>query len=346
MSGYALPIQRLIKELSRFPGIGEKTAARLTNYILHVSAEDARRLAETILDVKDKIRLCSVCFNLADGELCNVCADPARNRGLICVVEEPDSLIALETSGGYRGVYHVLHGALSPLDGIGPEQLRIRELLDRVAAYPVEEVIVATNPSVPGETTALLISKLLKERSVKVTRIALGVHYPSDVVGGWLAGMAVVLPAGLAYRFFNPGDDNLELIMVVEEIPAGFVPNERMSVGDYRPTLPSVGMHWSHIGRGFTWDTPPKFANPMGFAAVSIDKFDIAQPHVHGPGCEEIWCQLQGTSLLLFGNRLLRQEPGEAFLVPPNKKVPHSSINPSDGPMLWLYMGTRRDQVR
>ena len=160
------------------------------------------------------------------------------------------------------------------------------------------------------------------------------------------AGMAVVLPAGLAYRFFNPGDDNLELIMVVEEIPAGFVPNERMSVGDYRPTLPSVGMHWSHIGRGFTWDTPPKFANPMGFAAVSIDKFDIAQPHVHGPGCEEIWCQLQGTSLLLFGNRLLRQEPGEAFLVPPNKKVPHSSINPSDGPMLWLYMGNRHDQVR
>jgi len=159
-------------------------------------------------------------------------------------------------------------------------------------------------------------------------------------------GMAVVLPAGLAYRFFNPGEDNLELIMVVEEVPAGFVPNERMSVGDYRGTLPSVGMHWAHIGRGFTWDRPPKFANPMGFAAVSIDKFDIAQPHVHGPGCEEIWCQLQGTSLLLFGNRLLRQEPGEAFLVPPNKKVPHCSINPSDGPMLWLYMGNRRDQAR
>jgi mannose-6-phosphate isomerase-like protein (cupin superfamily) len=159
-------------------------------------------------------------------------------------------------------------------------------------------------------------------------------------------GMAVVLPAGLAYRFFNPNEDNLELIMVVEEIPAGFVPNARISVGDYRKTLPSVGMHWAHIGRGFAWDTPPKFANPMGFAAVSIDTFDIAQPHVHGPGCEEIWCQLQGTSLLLFGNRLFRQEPGEAFLVPPNKKVPHSSINPSDGPMLWLYMGNRHDQVR
>ncbi len=159
-------------------------------------------------------------------------------------------------------------------------------------------------------------------------------------------GMAVFLPAGLAYRFFNPGEDDLELIMVAEEIPAGFVPNDRMSVGDYRTTLPSVGMHWAHIGRGFTWDTAPKFANPMGFAAVSIDKFDIAQPHVHGAGCEEIWCQLQGTSLLLFGNRLLKQEPGEAFLVPPNKKVPHSSINPSDGPMMWLYMGNRHDQVK
>jgi mannose-6-phosphate isomerase-like protein (cupin superfamily) len=159
-------------------------------------------------------------------------------------------------------------------------------------------------------------------------------------------GMAVVLPAGLSYRFSNPHDANFEAIMVVEDVPAGFVPNDRMSVGDYRVTEPSVGMHWAHIGRGFTWDTPPKFSNPVGFAAVSIDKFDIAQPHVHGPGCEEVWCQLHGTSLLLFGNRLMRQEPGEAFLVPPNRKVPHSSINPTDGPMLWLYMGNRHDQVK
>jgi mannose-6-phosphate isomerase-like protein (cupin superfamily) len=159
-------------------------------------------------------------------------------------------------------------------------------------------------------------------------------------------GMAVVLPAGLSYRFFNPHDDSLELIMVVEDVPAGFAPNAKISVGDYRKTLPSVGMHWAHIGRGFTWDTAPKFVNPMGFAAVSIDKFDMAQPHMHGPGCEEVWCQLQGTSLLLFGNRLMKQEPGEAFLIPPNRKVPHSSINPSDEPMLWLYMGNRHDQVR
>jgi recombination protein RecR len=181
MSGYALPIKRLIKELSRLPGIGEKTAARLAAHILRSSSEDARRLAESILDVKLKIRLCSVCFNLAEGEICEICADAGRNREIVCVVEEPDSLIALEESGEYRGVYHVLHGALSPLDGIGPEQLRLRELLARIAAHPVEEVIVATNPSVAGETTALMISKLLKERSVKVTRIALGIPVGGDL---------------------------------------------------------------------------------------------------------------------------------------------------------------------
>jgi recombination protein RecR len=181
MSGYALPIKRLIKELSRLPGIGEKTAARLAAHILRSSGEDARRLAESILDVKLKIRLCSVCFNLAEGEICEICADAGRNREIVCVVEEPDSLVALEESGEYRGVYHVLHGALSPLDGIGPEQLRLRELLARIAAHPVEEVIVATNPSVAGETTALMISKLLKERSVKVTRIALGIPVGGDL---------------------------------------------------------------------------------------------------------------------------------------------------------------------
>ncbi|MDP1992374.1 MAG: recombination mediator RecR [Syntrophales bacterium] len=181
MSGYALPIKRLIKELSRLPGIGEKTAARLVAHILRSSDEDARRLAESILDVKLKIRLCSVCFNLAEGEICEICADAGRNRELVCIVEEPDSLIALEESGEYRGVYHVLHGALSPLDGIGPEQLRIRELLARIAAHPVAEVIVATNPSVAGETTALMISKLLKERGVMVTRIALGIPVGGDL---------------------------------------------------------------------------------------------------------------------------------------------------------------------
>jgi recombination protein RecR len=181
MRGYALPIKRLITELSHLPGIGEKTASRLATHILRASDEDARRLAESILDVKRKIRFCSVCFNLAEGNLCDVCTDTSRNREIICVVEEPDSLIALEESGQYHGVYHVLHGALSPLDGIGPEQLRIRELMDRIANHSIAEVIVATNPSVAGESTALLIAKLLKDRGVKVTRIALGVPVGGDL---------------------------------------------------------------------------------------------------------------------------------------------------------------------
>jgi mannose-6-phosphate isomerase-like protein (cupin superfamily) len=158
-------------------------------------------------------------------------------------------------------------------------------------------------------------------------------------------GFAVAVPAGLEYRFLNPREDQLEMILVVEEIPAGFVPNTELSVGSYHDSVPNVGMHWAHIGRGIVYDVPPKFANPMGFAAVSIDNFDIAQPHVHGPGCEEVWCQVKGKSLLLFGNRLLWQEPGEAFLIPPNNKVPHSSINHTGEHMLWLYLGNRHDKA-
>jgi mannose-6-phosphate isomerase-like protein (cupin superfamily) len=158
-------------------------------------------------------------------------------------------------------------------------------------------------------------------------------------------GTAVFVPAGLEYHFSNPADAALEMIMVVEEITPGFVPNKEISVGSYHNSIPNIGMHWAHIGRGFNYDVVPKFANPVGFAIVSIDKFDIAQPHVHGPGCEEIWCQLKGKSLLLFGNRLLWQEPGEAFLIPPNNKVPHGSINHTDEPMLWLYMGNRHDRL-
>lgn len=159
-------------------------------------------------------------------------------------------------------------------------------------------------------------------------------------------GTAVVIPAGLEYRFFNPSEESLEMILVIEEIGADFVPNKEMSVGSYHDSLPNVGMHWAHIGRGFIYDVPPKFANPMGLAVVSIDNFDIAQPHVHGPGCEEVWCQLKGKSLLFFGNRLLWQEPGEAFLIPPNNKVPHCSINQTDEPMLWLYLGNRHDKQK
>lgn len=181
MTGYALPIKRLIGELGKLPGIGEKTATRLATFILRASEEDARRLAQSILEVKQKIRFCSVCFNLAEGSLCEICMDPSRDKNIICVVEEPDSLIAIEESGSFRGTYHVLHGALSPLDGVGPDHLRLQELLKRIAESGAEEIIVATNPSVQGEATALLINKSVKPLGIRVTRIALGVPVGGDL---------------------------------------------------------------------------------------------------------------------------------------------------------------------
>jgi mannose-6-phosphate isomerase-like protein (cupin superfamily) len=159
-------------------------------------------------------------------------------------------------------------------------------------------------------------------------------------------GTAVFVPTGATYRFFNPTEHPLEMIVVVEGTGPGFVPNKEISVGTYHDSVPSTGTHWAHIGHAIAYDVAPKFYNPMGFTTVSIDSFDMAQPHCHGPGTEEIWCQVKGKSLLMFGNRLLTQEPGEAFLVPPNNKVPHSSINPTGEQMLWLYMGNRHDQVK
>ncbi len=181
MSRYAPPIERLITELARFPGIGEKTAARLANFILHESLEDARRLAASIMEVKERIRLCRLCFNLAEEELCTVCADPVRDRETVCVVQDPDALIAIEITGEFHGTYHVLHGVLAPLDGIGPDDLHLRELLARVDAHSVREVIVATNPDVQGEATALLINKLLAGRPVAISRIAMGVPMGGDL---------------------------------------------------------------------------------------------------------------------------------------------------------------------
>lgn len=181
MSGYALPIKKLIKELSRFPGIGEKTASRLATFILRASQEEAGRLAESILEVKRLIRFCPRCYNFTENDFCDICVDSSRDRETICIVEEPDALIAVEESGEYRGVYHVLHGALAPLDGIGPEQLKIRELLHRLANHPVREIIIATNPNVQGEATALLITGLVKDKSVKVTRIGFGVPVGGDL---------------------------------------------------------------------------------------------------------------------------------------------------------------------
>lgn len=181
MTGYAAPIRRLIEELSRFPGIGEKTATRLATFILRSSEEDAVKLAESIVEVKRKIRFCSRCFNLAEKELCEICADPMRDDNSICVVEDPDSLVAIEESGSFRGTYHVLHGVLSPVEGIGPDNLRIHELINRVSEGKISEIILATNPSVQGESTALLITKLLQGKDIAITRIALGIPVGGDL---------------------------------------------------------------------------------------------------------------------------------------------------------------------
>jgi len=181
MTGYAAPIRRLIDELSRLPGIGEKTATRLAVHILRAPDEEALHLAESIREVKAKIRFCSRCFNLAEKDLCGICMDDGRDHDVICVVEDPDALVAIEESGSFRGAYHVLHGVLSPADGIGPEKLRIGELLKRVDERGVREVVLATNPNVQGESTALLIMKLLGRRPVNVTRIAMGIPVGGDL---------------------------------------------------------------------------------------------------------------------------------------------------------------------
>jgi mannose-6-phosphate isomerase-like protein (cupin superfamily) len=155
-------------------------------------------------------------------------------------------------------------------------------------------------------------------------------------------GMAVVIPPGIAYRMHNPGPAPLELLLAAEETPTDFVANKTISVGRWGDSLPLLGAHWAHIARPFVFDVEPKFANPMGFVPVSIDEFDIAQPHSRPAAAEEIWLQVKGRSLLLLGNRLFSQEPGEAFLVPPNNLVLHSSINAGDEPQLWLFFGCRK----
>ncbi len=178
---HAQPIGRLIQELTKLPGIGEKTASRLAMHILRAAKEDAQGLARAILEVKEKIRFCSRCFNLTDQDPCRVCQDPKRNREILCVVSGPEDLIALEKSGGFRGVYHVLHGVLSPLEGVGPKDLRVSELLSRLQGGEVKEVILATNPSVEGEATAQYLSQIIKPLGVRVTRIARGVPMGGDL---------------------------------------------------------------------------------------------------------------------------------------------------------------------
>lgn len=181
MKAYAQPIKKLISELGKLPGIGEKTAARLANYILRSTEDDVRKLAESIVEVKRKIKLCRICLNLTEEDTCHICSDASRDKETICVVEDPDALAAIEESGGYRGIYHVLHGALAPLDGIGPDNLRLGELVQRINEGNIKEIIVATNTNVQGESTALLLTRIFKDKNIKLTRIAMGVPMGGDL---------------------------------------------------------------------------------------------------------------------------------------------------------------------
>jgi len=181
MSRVAEPINQLIKRLARLPGIGEKTASRLALHILRASREEARELAESIIAVKEKITLCSQCYNLTDADPCNICEGGERDRSLLCVVEEPGDLIALENSGEFRGLYHVLHGVISPLDGVTPDDIKIQELLKRLEGEQVKEVILATNPTTNGNATALYLSKIISPLGIAVTRIAQGIPMGGDI---------------------------------------------------------------------------------------------------------------------------------------------------------------------
>jgi recombination protein RecR len=175
------PLARLIEQLQRLPGIGAKSAQRLAFHILRTPREDAERLCDAVRDVKDRVTYCSTCNNITDVDPCEYCTSATRNHALICVVEEPQNVSAIEKTRDFKGVYHVLMGALSPLSGVGPEELRIKGLLARVGDRPVDEVILATNPTVEGEATALYLARLLKPLGVRVTRIAMGVPVGGDL---------------------------------------------------------------------------------------------------------------------------------------------------------------------
>jgi recombination protein RecR len=178
---HAKPIDHLIEALTKLPGIGRKTASRLAFHILRSSLSEAQELARAILDVKEKIRLCSVCFNLTDENPCWICRDERRSPDILCVVEGPNDLIAIENAGAFKGRYHVLHGTISPLEGVGPEDIKMRELLERIHREGVVEVILATNPTVEGGTTALYLTELIKPLGIKVTRIAYGIPMGGEI---------------------------------------------------------------------------------------------------------------------------------------------------------------------
>lgn len=181
MPFYAAPVARLIEELERLPGIGPKSAQRLAFFILKGDDESANRLAEALVEVKRSVRFCARCFNFSEAEFCEICSDGKRDATMICVVEEPKDIVAIERTNEYRGTYHVLQGTISPMEGIGPDQLRVKELLARLEDGAVTEVVIATNPNVEGETTALYLARLIKPLGIRVTRIASGLPVGADI---------------------------------------------------------------------------------------------------------------------------------------------------------------------
>jgi len=181
MTQYPASIQELIRSLSKLPGIGTKTAERLALHILRANRADVEKLARRIFDVKEKTRLCRLCFSLSDGELCRLCNNPGRDRSMICVVEQPADMVSIEKSGAWNGLYHILQGALSPIDGVGPDALRIKELMARTSQGEVKEIVLATGTSTEGESTASFLAQQLSRYPVKVTRIASGVPMGGDL---------------------------------------------------------------------------------------------------------------------------------------------------------------------
>ncbi len=178
---YAPPVQSLIDELGRLPGVGPKSAQRIAFHLLKLPDEDASRLARAITEAKEKVSFCRRCFNVCEGEECGICLDTRRDATIVCVVEEPRDVVAVEKTGEFRGRYHVLQGAISPLEGIGPDQIRVRELLTRLGAEEIAEVILCTNPNIEGEATAMYLARLLKPLGIRVTRIASGLPVGGDL---------------------------------------------------------------------------------------------------------------------------------------------------------------------
>src|SRR6266851_5637841 len=181
MADFAAPLERLIQEFKRLPGIGQKSPQLIAFHVMRSGRDEHERLTQAILDVKDRLTLCAICNNISDEQTCQYCRDPERDQSVVCVVEDPNNIVGIETTRQFRGLYHVLAGALSPLRGIGPEQLKIKSLVERIGRGAIEEVIVATNPTVEGESTAVYLSKLLRPLGVKVTRIAMGIPVGSDL---------------------------------------------------------------------------------------------------------------------------------------------------------------------